>query len=84
MSEVATAVQAALGSEGPIARELVVEWCEGADDIKALALLYRLTGEAYERIQPPLGQQETCRLIQRYLLECLRLNPEDGVALSRY
>jgi len=84
MSEVATAVQAALDSEAPIARELVVAWCQGADDVKSLALLYRLTGEAYERIQPPLGQQETCRLIQRYLLECVRLNPEGGVAFSRY
>jgi hypothetical protein len=84
MSEVAMAVQAALDCETPIARELVVEWCRGADDVKALALLYRLTDEAYERIQPPLGQQESCRLIQRYLLECLRLNPEDGVAFSRY
>jgi hypothetical protein len=84
MSGVATAVQAALDREAPIARELVVEWCQRADDVKSLALLYRLTGEAYERIQPPLGQQETCRLIQRYLMECLRLNPEDGVAFSRY
>jgi hypothetical protein len=84
MSEVATAVQAALDSEAPIARELVVEWCQGADDVKVLALLYRLSDEAYERIQPPLGQHETCRLIQRYLLECIRLNPEDGAAFSRY
>jgi hypothetical protein len=84
MSEVATAVQAALDSDAPIARELVVEWCQGADDVRSLALLYRLTGEAYERIQPPLGQQDTCWLIRRYLLECLRLNPEDGLAFSRY
>ena len=84
MSEVATAVQAALDSEASIARELVVESCQDADDVKSLALLYRLTDEAYERIHPPLGQQETCRLIQRYLLECLRLNPEDGIAFSRY
>jgi hypothetical protein len=84
MSEVAPAVQAALDSDTPIPRDLVAEWCQGADDVKSLALLYRLTGEAYERIQPPLGQRETCRLIQKYLLACLRLDPEDGVAFSRY
>jgi hypothetical protein len=84
MSEVAPAVQAALDSDTPIPRDLVAEWCQVADDVRSLALLYRLTGEAYDRIVPPLGQQETCRLIQKYLLACLRLNPEDGVAFSRY
>jgi hypothetical protein len=84
MSEVASAVQAAIDSGTPIPRDLVVEWCQAADDIRSLALLYRLTGEAYERIQPPLGQQETCQLIQKYLLACIRLNPGDGCAFSRY
>jgi hypothetical protein len=84
MSDLTPAVQAALDSDTPISRDLAVEWCRRADDIRTLALLYRLTGEAYERIQPPLGQQETCRLIQRYLLECIRLDPQDGAAFSRF
>lgn len=84
MSDLASAVQAALDSDTPISRDLAVEWCRRADDITTRALLYRLTGEAYERIQPLLGQQETCRVIQRYLLACIRLDPQDGAAFSRY
>jgi hypothetical protein len=84
MSELSTAVRAVLDGDAPIARERVVEWCRAADDVESLELLYRLTGTGYERIQPPLGQQETCRLIQRYLLECLRVDPDDGLAFNRY
>ena len=84
MSDVAAAVQAALDGDAPIPRDLAVRWCQCADDVRSLALLYRLTGEGYDRIQPPLGQQETCRLIQRYLLTCLRLNPQDGSSFNRY
>jgi len=84
MSEVASAIQAALDSDSAIPRDLVAEWCQAAEDVRSLALLYRLTGDAYERIQPLLGQVETCRLIQKYLLTCLRLDPEDGVGFSRY
>ena len=84
MSEVAPAVQAALDSSGPVPRDLVVDWCHRADDPTSLALLYRLTGEGHERIQPPLGQDESCRLIQKYLLACLRLNPTDASAFNRY
>jgi len=84
MSEIATAVQAALESETTISRDIVLEWCQSSNDIKTLELLYRFTYKAYNRIQPPLGQEETCRLIQRYLLECIRLNPEKEIAFSRY
>ena len=47
-------------------------------------MLYKLTDEAWNRIEPPLEGQETCALIQRYLLRCIRENPQGGAALSRY
>jgi hypothetical protein len=84
VSDLATAVQAALQGDGPIPRGRVVDWCRAAEDVEELALLYRLTGEAYYRIQPELGQSETCSLIQRYYLSCLRVDPSDDRGLSRY
>src|SRR5687767_3395345 len=60
----------ALLTEEPIPREKVVLWIDTASDLASL----RLTGEGYYRIQPDLGQEVTCTLIQRYLLECIRQN----------
>jgi len=84
VSDLGNAIAAALQSPESIPKERVVAWCREAQDVETLALLYRLTGEAYERIEPPLGKDETCSLIRRYLLECIRLDPQDGVALTRY
>ena len=71
MSDVAELVRDALASNEPLAREAVADWCQRANAVESLALLYRLTDEGHHRIQPPLGREETCRLIRRYLLECL-------------
>jgi hypothetical protein len=70
-------IDAALSSDGPIRREQVVLWIDAVadSDLRTLSKLYRLTGEGYYRIQPELGMQATCGLIQRYLLGCVR----DGV-----
>jgi hypothetical protein len=84
MSDLATVVRDALAGREALAREVVAEWCKNAKDVESLALLYRLTYEAHSRIQPPLGQEETCRLIRRYLLECLRLDPQAEGVLGRY
>jgi hypothetical protein len=67
-------LDAALHSDKPIARDDVVRWIAVADDISTLSKLYRLTGERYYGIKPELGRDETCCLIRRYLLECIRLN----------
>ena len=67
-------LDAALHSDKPIARDDAVRWIAVADDISALSKLYRLTGERYYSIKPELGRDETCSLIRRYLLECIRLN----------
>ena len=74
MSDPVAEVGAALHSTKPIARHDVVRWIAVADDISTLSQLYRLTGERYYSINPELGRDETCSLIQRYLLECIRLN----------
>ena len=74
MSDTVAEVGAALHSTKPIARHDVVRWIAAADDISTLSKLYRLTGERYDSINPELGRDETCSLIQRYLLECIRLN----------
>lgn len=70
-------VDTALSSDGPIPREQVLSWINAAadSDLPSLSKLYRLTGEGYWRIQPELGREPTCALIQRYLLGCIR----DGV-----
>jgi hypothetical protein len=55
-----------------------------ADDIETLGLLYRLTSEAFGRIQPPLDLNETCTLIRQYLLRCIEESPECDGVLRRY
>lgn len=70
-------IDAALSSDGRISRKDVRRWIAGAADIVTLSKLYRLTGERYYSIEPELGRDETCSLIQRYLLECIRLDVKD-------
>ena len=53
------AIQLALASDRVIAREQVVEWIQGAEDIATLARLYKLTDIAYDRIVPELGSAVT-------------------------
>jgi hypothetical protein len=66
-------IGAALSGNGPIAREKVISWIEAEDsDLSTLSKLYRLTEEAYYRIEPELGAEPTCRVIQTYLLGCIR------------
>jgi hypothetical protein len=65
-------------------RQQVRQWIQSADSVEAEALLYQLTRGAWNRIEPQLDRDETCALIQRYLLRCIRDDPEAGVVLSRY
>jgi hypothetical protein len=76
MTDTHSELDAALNGSGPIAREDVLRWMERASDLPSLSQLYRLTGEHYYRIQPDLGADTECLSIQRYLLECIRLNVE--------
>lgn len=84
MNEFHQSIRRALESESRISRKRVRHWIQRADSAEADALLYKLTGEAWNRIEPPLEPAETCALIQRYLLRCVRENPEGGFALNRY
>jgi len=74
-------IVAALSNNGPIPKERVLSWIDATadSDLSTLSKLYRLTGEAYYRIEPELGAESTCALIQRYLLGCIR----EGVAKIR-
>jgi len=74
MTEYESEIDAALSTDNTIARQDVMRWIAHATDIVTLSKLYRLTGERYDSITPELGRDETCSLIQRYLLECIRLN----------
>ncbi len=74
MTDLAAEIDAAISGQGSIPRETVVRWIAAADDIFTLSTLYRLTDEAYYRIQPELGRDTTCRLVLHYLLECIRQN----------
>lgn len=70
-------IDAAPASDAPIPRPLVVSWIENASSLRTRSKLYRLTDEGYYRIQPKLGGEVTCALIQRYLLQCIRENIEN-------
>ena len=72
MADLASEINAALASDDIIPRDKVLLWIDAAADLPTLAKLYRLTDEAYYRIQPDLGKEVTCAVIQRYLLECVR------------
>src|SRR5260370_16710546 len=77
MSDFVAEINAALLTEETIPRERVLLWIDGAADLKTLSKLYQLTGEGYYRIQPNLGRETTCALIQRYLLERIRQDDTD-------
>lgn len=84
MADLTAVIQAAIGSGEPIERERVRNWIRDAIDLRTVALLYQLSYEAWDRIEPNLEKDETCRLICRYLLLCIRENPQDGIGLQRY
>lgn len=70
-------ISTALTSEDIIPRNRVRDWITRAQDLETLALLYRLTGEAWSRIEPGLEPHETCAVIRRYLLRCIEENPQN-------
>src|SRR5258708_8146546 len=74
MTKFGSDINSALSSDGPISRESVLSWIDAAadSDLSTPSKLYRLTGEGYYRIQPELGREPTCALVQRYLLGCIR------------
>jgi len=75
MPDFISEIEAALASNSPIPKDEVLKWIAAAgNDLRSLAKLNLLTNVAYYRIQPELGKETTCALIQRYLLECVRQN----------
>ena len=72
------AIDEALASNDPIPRETVLNWIKAAANLATLAKLYQLTNEGYYRILPELGKDETCFLIQTYLLGCVREDRADS------
>ena len=77
MADLKSEIEWTLSSSGRIPREKVVKWIEEAGDLRTLSLLYRLTDVDYHRVEPELGRDATCGLIQRYLLECMRERVSD-------
>jgi hypothetical protein len=77
MSDFRRKIDEALLSDRQIPKQEVVSWIERTNDIGTLSKLYRLTRERYYQIQPELGKEATCGLIQRYLLQCIRENVVD-------
>jgi len=73
-----------MDSRDPISRQDVRRWIDSAGDVGTDALLCELTRNAWHRIQPTLERDETCALIQRYLLRCIREDPDESVALTRF
>ena len=77
MADFGSEISAAVLTEEKIPRDKVLRWIDSAADLSTLAKLYRITGEFYYRIDPDLGKEATCSLIQRYLLECIRQGVQD-------
>ena len=75
-------IDAALLTDEPLQKEKVLVWINATSDLPTLAKLYRLHGEGYYRIQPELGGDASCSLIQRYLLECIRQNVIQDVDIA--
>jgi hypothetical protein len=75
-------IDAALVSDQQIPRQEVLSWIERSKDLRTLSKLHRLTRERYYQIQPDLGKEATCGLIQRYLLQCIRENVIDDIAVE--
>jgi hypothetical protein len=74
MAKSSSDIDAALSSDGTIPRKRVLSWIDSVadSDLSTLSKLYRLTGAGYYRIQPELGREPACALVQRYLLGCIR------------
>jgi hypothetical protein len=70
-------IDRALATNAMISREDVVQWIDSTSDLPTLEKLYRLTGQGYDRIQPELGSDITCGLIQRFLLQCIHEDVHD-------
>ncbi|HKW61596.1 MAG TPA: hypothetical protein VJN89_03540 [Candidatus Acidoferrum sp.] len=83
MDDLKAAIRTALHSNNSINRESVRNWIREASDVETLALLYRLTDDAWSRITPCLEGEETCGLIRRYLVRCILENPDENIALPR-
>ena len=78
MKDLESQINQALHAGKTIPRESVVRWIDYAgNDLRVLSKLYKLTSECYYQIQPELGGEGTCALIQHYLLECIRQNVMD-------
>jgi hypothetical protein len=71
-------IDAALSSQKVIPREKAARWIEATTDLPTLAKLYKITGEGYYRIEPELGKELECKVIQNYLMECLRQDVKDN------
>jgi hypothetical protein len=65
----------AYASDAVIPAERIADWIEGGD-LEAWGLLYTLTRDAHDRIQPPLGVDATCTFLLNYYLRCIVENPE--------
>ena len=70
-------IDEALASDRRIPRQEVLSWIDRSKDLQTLSKLYRLTRERYYQIQPDLGKEATCGLVQRYLFQCIRENVID-------
>lgn len=77
-------IDSALSSREPIAKDRVLSWLEPVHDLPGMAMLYRLTGEHYYRIQPELGKAASCTAVRNYLLECIRQDLQNGEFQSRW
>ncbi len=71
------AISNAYDSGEPIRREQVLSWIDEGD-LASWGLLYTLTRDASNRIEPRLGMRATCDFLLNYYLRCILEGPERG------
>lgn len=68
-------ISKAYTGRGPIPRERVLGWIERGD-LEAWGLLYTLTRDAHDRIEPKLDLQTAGEFLLDYYLRCIAEDPE--------
>ena len=77
MSDIDQEILDALASPGVIDGERVARWVDAARSLSTFRLLYEFTRDRRVDILPALDDEKVGFVIRTFLLECIRLDPEE-------
>jgi hypothetical protein len=78
MNDIDQEIRIASATEGVIDGQRVALWVDAARSWSTFRLLYELTRERWADIVPAVDDEKVCFVIRTFLLECIRLNPQDA------